>query len=80
MQLKIESLEDQMDLKVESLISEIHKHRDEYMEKLNKFKMDLKKLILFSGYFCFINSVLKNSLITDTINLEATPKVDKISE
>jgi hypothetical protein len=43
MQLKIETLEDQMDLRVESLISEIHKCRDEYMEKLKKYKIDLQK-------------------------------------
>jgi hypothetical protein len=43
MQLKIETLEDQMDLRVESLIIEIHKYRDEYMEKLKKYKNDLHK-------------------------------------
>ena len=43
MQLKIETVEDQMDMRVESLITEIHKYRDEYMEKLKKFKVDLQK-------------------------------------
>ena len=43
MQLQIESLEDQMDLRVESLINEIHKCRDGYMEKLKKYKIDLQK-------------------------------------
>jgi hypothetical protein len=43
MQLKIETLEDQMDLRLESLITEIRQYKDEYMEKLNKFKVDLKR-------------------------------------
>ena len=46
MQLKIESLEDQMDLRVESLITEIHKYRDEYMEKLKTYKINLQKLVV----------------------------------
>jgi hypothetical protein len=43
MQLQIESLEDQIDLRVESLILEIHKCRDEYMEKLKNSKIYLQK-------------------------------------
>ena len=62
MQLKIETLEDQMDLKVESLISEIQKYRDEFMDKLKKHKIDLKKLV-FLIFVIFIDS--KNFVSTD---------------
>ena len=43
MQSKIEKIENEMDIRVESLISEIHQYRDDYREKLNKFKEDFKK-------------------------------------
>jgi hypothetical protein len=62
MQLKIETLEDQMDLKVESLISEIQKYRDEYMDKLKKHKIDLKKLV-FLIFVIFTDS--KNFVSSD---------------
>ena len=42
MQIKIESLEDEMDLRVESLIAQIHKYRDEYAAKLKSFKAELE--------------------------------------
>ena len=62
MQLKIETLEDQMDLKVELLISEIQKYRDEYMDKLKKHKIDLKKLV-FLIFVIFTDS--KNFVSSD---------------
>ena len=43
MQLKIESLENQMDLRVESLITEIRQYRDEYMDKLKSYIIEFEK-------------------------------------
>ena len=42
MQIKIESLEDEMDLRVESLILQIKKYRDQYMGKLRSFKTEFE--------------------------------------
>ena len=41
--MKIENIENEMDIRVESLISEIHKYRDDYRLQLNKYKEELKK-------------------------------------
>ena len=43
---KIESIENEMDLRVESLISSIHDYREECKKKLDTIKEDFKKLIL----------------------------------
>ena len=43
MQLKIESIQNQIDLRVELLITEIHEYRDKCMINLGKYKDDLKK-------------------------------------
>ena len=42
MQIKIESLEDEMDLRVESLIVQIHEYRDQYVAKLKSYKVELQ--------------------------------------
>ena len=42
MQIRIESLESEMDLRVESLIAQIQKYRDEYGNKLRSFKTKLE--------------------------------------
>ena len=44
MQLKIENLENEMDTRVESLILNIQKYRDEFMQKLKQYKSDLEGL------------------------------------
>ena len=43
MQIKIDSLKREMDLRVESLIGQIHKYRDEYVEKFKYFKVEFEK-------------------------------------
>jgi hypothetical protein len=43
MQTKIYNIENEMDIRVESLISEINQYRDDYREKLKKYKEDFKK-------------------------------------
>jgi hypothetical protein len=40
---QVQKIENEMDLKVESLIQQIHQHRDKYQEKLVKFKTDHKE-------------------------------------
>ncbi len=45
---KIECIENEMDIRIESLIDNLHKYREEYKNKLVIFKEKLKK------YFCFI--------------------------
>ena len=42
MQIKMESLEYEIDLRVESLIAQIHKYRDEHLAKLRGFKNDFE--------------------------------------
>ena len=44
MQLKIENLENEMDTRVESLILNIQKYRDEFMQKLKHCKNNLEGL------------------------------------
>ena len=46
---KIESIEFEMDIRVESLIEDIHKYRDEYKNKLVIYKEK------FIKYFCFLS-------------------------
>ena len=43
MQIKIVSLENEMDVRVESLIAQIHKYRDKYVDKLRSFKAKFEK-------------------------------------
>ena len=43
MEIKIASLENEMDVRVESLIAQIQKYRDEYAAKLRLFKAQLGK-------------------------------------
>ncbi len=40
---KIENIENEMDLRVESLVSSIHDYRDECKKKLNLIRDDFKK-------------------------------------
>ena len=40
---KVESLENEMDIRVESLIAEIHKYRDDYRFRLNNSKTEFQK-------------------------------------
>jgi hypothetical protein len=42
---KIEIIENEMDTRVESLISSIHDHRDECKKKLDLIKDDFKKYL-----------------------------------
>ena len=44
--VKIESIENEMDLRVESLVSSIHDYRDECKKKLDSIRDDFKQLIL----------------------------------
>jgi hypothetical protein len=46
---KLESIEFEMDIRIESLIEDILKYRDEYKNKLFMYKEKFKK------YFCFLN-------------------------
>ncbi len=43
MQLKIENIENEMDIRVESLISEINQYRYHYRLQLKKYKEHFKK-------------------------------------
>jgi hypothetical protein len=43
MKLKIENIEYELDIKTESLISEIQNCRDEYRMQLDKYKNDFEK-------------------------------------
>jgi hypothetical protein len=43
MQLKVENIENELDMKVESLIEDIHKFRDDLRLQLNKYKQDFGK-------------------------------------
>ena len=47
---KVESLENEMDIRVESLIAEIHKYRDDYRFRLNNSKTEFQKYFSFSFY------------------------------
>jgi len=40
---KVETLENEMDIRVESLIAEIHKYRDDYRLRLNNSKTEFQK-------------------------------------
>ena len=40
---KIETIENEMDVRVESLVSSIHDHRDECKKELDLIKEDFKK-------------------------------------
>jgi hypothetical protein len=46
MMLKLKNIENEMDIRVESMISEIHNYRDHYRLQLNKYKIELQKYIL----------------------------------
>ena len=39
---KVENIENEMDIRVESLIASIHKYRDECKNKLDLFKEEIK--------------------------------------
>jgi hypothetical protein len=43
MQLKIESIENEMDMRVKSLILQIQKYHENYKSKLVKYKDDFQK-------------------------------------
>ena len=45
---RIENIEFEIDLRVESLVAEIHKHGDEFRNELKRLKFDLEKLIIHS--------------------------------
>jgi hypothetical protein len=40
---KVETLENEMDIRVESLIAEIHNYRDDYRLRLNNSKTEFQK-------------------------------------
>ena len=39
----IETIENEMDIRVESLVAAVHNHRNEFQIKLDKFKEKIKK-------------------------------------
>ncbi len=43
MQLELEHIENEMDVRVESLIEEIHRYRVGFMLQLNKYKKDFEE-------------------------------------
>jgi hypothetical protein len=43
MQLKIENIENEMDIRIESSIEAINKYRDDFMLQLKKYKQDFEK-------------------------------------
>jgi hypothetical protein len=43
MQLKIETIENEIDIRVESLVAEIQRYGDDFKLQLNKYKQDLEK-------------------------------------
>jgi hypothetical protein len=47
MQLKIENIEFEIDIRVESLIEEVHSYRDIFMLQLKKHKQDFEKYVSF---------------------------------
>jgi hypothetical protein len=47
MKLKIENIKFEMDIRVESLIEEIHSYRDNIMAQLNKYEQDFEKHVSF---------------------------------
>jgi hypothetical protein len=50
---KIENIEFEMDIRVESLIADIHKYRDKYKHKLDIYKEKFKKyfvILVFINY------------------------------
>ena len=78
MQIKIVSLENEMDMRVESLIAEIHKCRDEYMAKLRSYKAELEtwgsvSLYLIEWLIFMIsndNRMIKSSNAIDNLKKE----------
>jgi hypothetical protein len=44
MQQKIQHIENEMDLRVESLVKEIHKYRLDFRLKLKEYKQDFEEL------------------------------------
>jgi hypothetical protein len=40
---KILIVENEMDIRVESLVSEIHKYREEFKQKLDRYKTNIEK-------------------------------------
>ncbi len=51
MQSKIENIENEMDIRVESLIGEIHVIRDNFMLQIKKYRQDFEEY----GTFYFIS-------------------------
>jgi pyrimidine operon attenuation protein/uracil phosphoribosyltransferase len=45
LKLKIENIENEMDIRVESMIIEIQNYRDDYRLQLDKYKKDFEKYI-----------------------------------
>ena len=45
MHLKIENVENELDIRVESLIIEIEKYRDDYRKQLDGFKINFQKYV-----------------------------------
>ena len=80
MQLKIENLENEMDIRVESLISNIQKYRDEFMQKLKQYKSDLEGLEKFLSIVLsirlkfFNNRLIKEANICDIQTKEVVEK------
>ena len=72
--LKLEGVENELDIRVESLISLIHDCRDKCKVKLDEFKQDFIKLtfylkldfFVFNIYSCFREC--ENNLNFETIN------------
>ena len=58
---KLESIETEMDIRVESLVATIHDYRDECKKKLDFLKNELKK------YFWCLNKIMYKN--TDSIDL-----------
>ncbi len=77
MKLKIENIEYELDIKTESLISEIQNCRDEYRMQLDKYKNDFEKYWKFyifeikiykNNIWIIIFSLLKANKLVETVN------------
>jgi hypothetical protein len=55
-QLKLENIENEIDLRVESLVAEIHNYGEKLRLQLNNNKMDFQK------YVFFLNIIMLNTI------------------
>jgi hypothetical protein len=74
--LKLKNIENEMDIRVEPMISEINNYRDHYRLQLNKYKIELQKYILIIFEIKYSNNISFNfySLITNNNLVDSQEK------